>query len=81
MAIINNKQLAEMRREYVKGRHPDFPKATLNAAFQGYEDYLQTTQAGGVSAFNAATSPYVFSNEDKKVLAAIVFKFKYNEDK
>jgi hypothetical protein len=81
MATINNKQLAQMRREYTKGRHPDYPKATLNAAFQGYEDYLQTTQSGGITAFNTATSPYVFSNADKKVLAAIVFKFKYGEDK
>jgi len=81
MAVISNKRLAEMRREYVKGKHPDYDKATLNAAFQGYEDYLQTTQAGGVAAFNTATSPYVFSNAEKKVLAAIVFKFKYDEDK
>jgi len=60
MAVISNKKLAQMRREFTKGKHPDYPKATLNAAFQGYEDYLQTTQAGGVSAINTATSPYVF---------------------
>ena len=81
MAIISNKQLAEMRREFCKGRNPDFTKPTLNAAFQGYEDYLQTTQSGGVSAINAATSPHTFSNAEKKVIGAIVFKYKYGEDK
>lgn len=80
MATITNKQLAEMRREFCTGKHPNFTKATLNAAFQGYEDYLQTTQMAGKAAVDAATSPYSFSVSDLKKIGAIVFKYKYGED-
>ncbi len=81
MATISNKRLAQMRREFTKGKHPNYPKSTLNAAFQGLEDYYVSTQAEAKTALDEATSPHTFDGADSKQLAAITFKFKYDEDK
>ena len=59
----------------------DFDKPTINAAFQAMEDWLQANKAAAATAINVATAPYVFSNTEKRQIAAIYFEWRFTEDK
>ena len=73
MAILTAVQLAGMRQQFVRklnGVAIDFDKPTVNAAFQAIEDWYEANKAQISGDINTATSPYVFTPQQKKLLGA-----------
>ena len=73
MAQLTAVQLAEMRRRFVVrwGDDPvDFDKPTINAAFQAVEDWYEDNKAQISTDIDAATAPYTFTGQQKKLLGA-----------
>lgn len=73
MATLTATQLAEMRRRFVAKLGDvaiDFDKPTVNSAFQAIEDWYEANKAQISSDIDAATTPYVFTGAQKKLLGA-----------
>jgi len=85
MATISAADLAKIRREiaeaFVKAGLPvNFNKAQINAALQALEDWFEGVRSSAVTAINNATSPFVFTNAQKKKLGAYWLLFKYAQE-
>ena len=70
MALLTATQLSELRQKFTVGESPTWTKATVNAALQAIEDWYEANKATGVTAVNTATSPTVFTANQKKKLFA-----------
>ena len=72
MATLTAMQLAEMRQQFVRKLNDvvDFDKPTINAAFQAIEDWYEANKTQISGDINTATSPYVFTPQQKKWLGA-----------
>lgn len=71
MAVLNNQELASLRRRYQRefGESSiDFTKATINAAYQVIEDWYTNSKATVSGDIDTATSPKTFTNEEKKFI-------------
>ncbi len=93
MATLSGSDLATVRQGCAGTfAGVDYTKTQVNAALQAIEDTM-TTRTGVVgdlgktipqlvsAAIDAASSPYVFSNAQKKVLFAWWADTKFNRDK
>lgn len=72
MAALDSTQLAQARRK-AEGdiSNKNYPKSTINAAFQAAEDWWETNKSSLATAVNAATSPRTFTVGEKQVLLRI----------
>ena len=73
MATLTPTQLAQLRREFVRklgNVEIDFDKPILNAACQAIEDWYETNKAQISTDIDAATAPYVFTGQQKKLIGA-----------
>lgn len=83
MATLTNEQLADLRQALRKNYEfdeIDFDKPIINAAFQGMEDWYQANKAEAITYVDTATSPYTFSNTEKKALGGAYFGFRFSQD-
>ncbi len=81
MPTISTPDLAKIRRLVAdKLTSVGYTKATINAAAQAIEDFLDSQKAAVSSAIDAATAPETLSAGEKKLLAAGVFLWKYGQD-
>ena len=70
MAILTNVQLAVLRRNAVSdGIAETFTKPQANAALQAIEDWWVANQAALSSAIDVAVAPFAFTNLQKRTLA------------
>jgi hypothetical protein len=69
MAALNPDELAELRRVISNGVvNVAYNKAQINAAVQAIEDYFETHRVELSAAIDAASTPFVFTNPQKKQL-------------
>ena len=85
MAVLSASDLANIRQECAKTQVVDYTKATINAAAQAIEDYLDnmlaTRPATSLNtAINTATSPVTLSVAQKKKIGAEVLRHKFLRD-
>jgi hypothetical protein len=80
MAVMTSDELVEIRRECAVGETVTWDKATINIALQAIEDWFEANKADLVGAINTATSPFVFSNPQKKKLIAYWLKQKFRRE-
>ena len=78
MAVLTSEQAAALRRKMYKrrvsaGASVDYDKAVIDAALQAIEDLIEGNKTAINNAINTATSPYVFSADDKRFLLAYYF--------
>ena len=67
MAALTSEQRAELRRAVVRGESSiTFTKPTIDAALQAVEDWFEGERAVVSAAIDAATTPHVFTNGQKK---------------
>ncbi len=63
--------LAALRRQLAARKSEiGYDKATVNAALQAIHTFLQNNKAQISADINAATTPFVFTAQDKKLLVA-----------
>ena len=80
MAVMTQDELVEIRRECAVSEVVDWDKATINTALQAIEDWFEANKNAWAGAVNTATSPFVFSNPQKKKLLAYWFKQKFRRE-
>ncbi len=71
MAVLTPAQLAEMRRSLEKDDTlgaVNFTKVEANQALQAIEDWWEANRANLNTAINTATSPFVFTVAQKKLI-------------
>jgi hypothetical protein len=82
MAQLDSNELTGIRGECAKTFSPiSYTKPQLNAAAQAAETFLAANGAAISSAIDAATTPFVFSNAQKKKIVAEVLNRKFLRDK
>jgi hypothetical protein len=86
MAVLTTEEKVSIRQECAKTQAVDYTKATINAAAQAIEDYLEdmvtNRPASSLNAaINAATSPITLSVAVKKKIGAEVMRLRYERDK
>jgi len=67
MAVLSSLDLAELRRDVAPNTNVNYPKATINAAFQAIEDWFEANRASLGSAIDTA-APGVFNAARKQIL-------------
>ena len=77
MTILAVDELAKMRRRMAVGQHPDWDKSIINAALQAIEDWYQTNKVQGSTDIDTATSPFTFTNAQKKKLFGYWMEHKF----
>lgn len=73
MAVLTPVQLAILRQQFIQDLgnvSVDFVKATVNNAFQALEDWYEGEKSNVSSLINTATSPYIFTADEKRFMAA-----------
>ena len=73
MATLTAVQLAQMRQKFARKLGAvvvDFDKPIINAAFQAIEDWYEDEKAQISTDIDVATSPYVFTAQQKKWVGA-----------
>ena len=83
MAVLTTSELTFCGKENQKifGEPVDYSKAYINAALQAIEDWYQANKAQGSTNINTATSPYVFTNIQKKKLFGLWMEIKFKGEK
>ena len=79
MAVLTSNELTEIRQFCTKVP-VRWSKAQLNSAAQAVENELTGLAAGISAAIDAAVLPFVFTNAEKKLIAAKVFEHKFKRD-
>jgi hypothetical protein len=78
MAILTGDQLAELRRGIAgEAVSVNWSKSTANAATQAIEDWYEAQRASLGAQIDSATSPFVFTNSQKKSLGKFWLKQKF----
>ena len=88
MAVLTADQLAQDRKEYLRA-HTDADqtfstnalKPDINDMMQAIEDWLEGNRTALSNVIDTATSPFVFSNADKKKAFAAWCKQKFGRDR
>lgn len=85
MAILNTNELQAVRNA-CQTQEVDYIKATINAASQAIEDYLDNMMTNRPAtslnaAINTATSPVVLTSAQKKKIGAEVLRLKFERDR
>jgi hypothetical protein len=81
MAVLTAIELAELRRDMAKGQTEiNYNKPIINSAIQAIEDWFENNKATGAQAIDTATSPYVFSSQQKKRLFAYWNRQKFRRE-
>ncbi len=70
MAILTTEQLTKLRQAISRDHTARWTKGQANLAFQAIENWFEVNKAGGSTAINNATAPFVFTGAEKKVLFA-----------
>lgn len=86
MAVLTSDELTAIRREVARGLQAtgtpiNFTKAQVNAAIQALEDWFEANRAAASTAINNATSPFVFTNAQKKQIMAYWLQLKFGKEK
>lgn len=82
MATLTASELQSVRNSCANnGIVVNYTKAQINTAAQAFEDWLTANQAAASAAVDTATSPFTFTNAQKKKIGAEVFRLKYTRDK
>jgi len=69
MAVLSANELAEVRKKIgLVEAVVDYDKNQVNLAIQAIEDWFETNRGGIVTAINAATTPFVFTAQQKRRL-------------
>ena len=79
MAILTPEELVEVRRECAVGI-VTWDKATINIALQAVEDWFEANRVSLASTINTATSPFVFTNAQKKKIIAYWLRQKFRKE-
>ena len=81
MAVLDATQLAQLRKlSRVNWTTAiDFDKPIANSTLQSVEDWYEGERATVSSDIDAASSPKVFSNPEKKLIAAAYLSWKNGE--
>ena len=88
MAVLTSTELVENRKEYLRA-HTDADqtfstnalKPDINDMMQAIEDWLEGNRSVLSTAIDTGTSPFVFSNADKKKAFAAWCKQKFGRDR
>ena len=80
MATLNQNELVEIRRRCAAGETVNWNKATINIALQAIEDWFEANKASLAGSINAATSPFTFTNPQKKKLVAYWLEQKFRRE-
>lgn len=80
MAIISNEHLSRLRQGAAGRTNVNYTKTTINAAFQAIEDTFENSRGAFNAAINNATSPFVFSPAQKKILVALWAQQKFERE-
>lgn len=71
MAILTTEELADIRQNVAaKFNEINWDKPIINAALQAIEDWFEANKAAGSAAIDTATSPFIFTSPQKKLLFA-----------
>lgn len=81
MATLSATELQQIRNGCAETQIVNYTKTQINAAAQACEDFLANNAAAVSTAINAVTSPFVFTNAQKKAIFAYVVLQKYLRDK
>lgn len=82
MAVLTANELAALRRDVARDLATvNFSKVEVNAALQGVEDWFELNRASLSTAINTATTPFVFSAAQKKLLVAYWLLLKAGKEK
>lgn len=81
MATLTATELQEIRNGCAQSQTVNYTKPQINAAAQACEDFLTNNAATISTAINTATSPFVFTNAQKKAIFAYAVYMKFLRDK
>ena len=79
MAVLIAAELDKLRQgaEAEKTDAITYVKADANAAFQALEDWYEGERTAVSGLIDTATSPFVFTNTEKKKMAGVFLKQKF----
>ncbi len=79
MAVLTSVALASMRRSLIRNWTTaiDFPKPTINAAFQEIEDWYVSNQVSLSASVDTVTSPKAYTNPEKRKILKAWLEYKF----
>lgn len=81
MAIINNAELASLRRSCERSLpQVNYTKAQINLALQAIENWFETSRPSLIAAINSSTAPFVFTGQQKVQLVKFWLEHKFNRE-
>ncbi len=81
MATLTNNQLVKLRQKAAEQFGlVAYNKSTINATLQAIEDFIEDNRATLGANIDTATSPFVFTNAQKKFMVAFYFVQKATRD-
>lgn len=81
MAVLTNNELAELRQDIARDTETqNWDKPIVNAALQAIEDWFEANKATGSAAVDTATSPFTFTNGQKKKLFRYWLRQKFGRE-
>ena len=81
MATLTSEERTKIRQACAKTLTVNYTKAQINLAVQAVEDWIMDNAAALSSAIDTATSPFTFTNPQKKKIVAEWAEYKFNKDK
>lgn len=81
MATLGTTELVAVRNALERAGSPNYTKAQINAAAQAVETFLTSNAAAVSSAIDAASTPFTFTNAQKKLIVAYVLDAKFVRDR
>ena len=81
MAVLNNNELADLRRRTQRewSTDIDFDKSVANAALQAMEDWYEDERTVVSGLIITATSPKAFTAAEKKLIAKHFLAWKFQQ--
>ena len=79
MAIISSTNLALIRQRVAPDTTVNFTKTDINNAIQAIDDWYEANRVPVSSLINTATSPFVFTVAQKKLIAKYWCQFKFGQ--
>ncbi len=80
MAVLDNIQKAKLRRSLARRELVTWNSPVIDAASQAIEDYFEAHKAEIATDIDTATSPFVFSNQQKKLLVGFWLLDKFGRE-
>jgi hypothetical protein len=81
MAVLTDEQRAELRRAVASASEVvTWDKSAINAALQACEDWYEAERPVVSGLIDTATSPFVFTNPQKKMLARYFLRQKFSRE-